>query len=317
MAGCNFYWFALHVLLSTVQSSVALLVCPHAASHRSLVLWQGLETPLGSRSKSRLSRWSGFFLVRLLLVKDRHGERLDSRRILHGGLFCGLGLANRIISAAHPIAKQIPANGGSLPSQPSDPDTAFNLARPAEAMVAGANMASTLPRPVRHGRHESSAVRMHQRPESIPPARRDTGMCLLGETTQVIILPPTAQRMKRCRRHDRTCWRTATMDVYASGSAHHRSKRRSEDRRHAEAYLSGAHISAVLLVEDAPGAWAHRRIELDDMRTRGVYLARGRCLCLPLGREASPGLLRVRSIQDRQQDAGPAALATASSRSLA
>ena len=79
-----------------------------------------------------------------------------------------------------------------------------------------------------------------------------------------------------------------------------------EDRPTANEGLAAAHLPAVLLVEDAPGAWAHRRIELDDMRTRGVYLARGRCLCLPLGREAPPGLLRVRSIQDRQQDAGPA-----------
>ena len=44
------------------------------------------------------------FLVRFLLVKDRHGKWLDSRRILHGGLFCGLGLARWIISAAQPIA---------------------------------------------------------------------------------------------------------------------------------------------------------------------------------------------------------------------
>ncbi len=56
-------------------------------------------------------------------------------------------------------------------------------------MAAGANMASALPR---HGRHKSSAVRMQQQPESIPPARRDTGMCLLGETAQVIILLPKA-----------------------------------------------------------------------------------------------------------------------------
>ncbi len=104
VAGRNFYWSALHVLLSAVQSSMALLVCSHAAARRSLVFGHGLETPLASRPKPGLSRWPGFFLVRLLLVKDRHGKWFDSRRILHGGLFCGLGLARRIISAAQPIA---------------------------------------------------------------------------------------------------------------------------------------------------------------------------------------------------------------------
>ena len=108
----------------------------------------------------------------------------------------------------------------------------------------------------------------------------------------------------------------ASRDGYLCRAAYH-SMANYEDRPTANEGLAAAHLPAVLLVEDAPGAWAHRRIELDDMRTRGVYLARGRCLCLPLGREAPPGLLRVRSIQDRQQDAGPAALATASSRSLA
>lgn len=104
VAGCDFERVALHGLLSTIRSSMALLVCVHSAHCCDLVLRKKFRAAMVAEFTPRLCRRDHFFCDNIQLVRlawDFVREFLVARlvtaaRILSWSQFCFLELVHWI-----------------------------------------------------------------------------------------------------------------------------------------------------------------------------------------------------------------------------